>query len=118
MVGAESVHGGYALDRGVEFVEKLVGDARSDFRAETPAQHVFIGHDDAVILAHGGGDGVPIVGREGAEIDDLYGDAFASELRGGNFSAMHDGAEGDEADITAFFDYAGFAVRNGMVGPR
>src|SRR4030081_2837093 len=30
---------------------------------------------------------------------------------------MHDGAEGDDADVAAFFDYAGFAERNGIVGP-
>src|SRR6267154_2574387 len=118
LVGAESVHGGHALHGGVELFEKFVGDARSDFGAETPAQHVFVGHDYAVILAHGGGDGVPIVGRERAEIDNLDGDAFALELRGGDFGAMHDGAEGDDADVAALFDYAGFAERNGIVGPR
>src|SRR5258708_295328 len=30
---------------------------------------------------------------------------------------MHDGAESDDADVAAFFDYAGFAERNGIVGP-
>jgi len=29
---------------------------------------------------------------------------------------MHDGAESDDADVAAFFDYAGFAERNGIVG--
>src|SRR6267378_1185263 len=117
LVGAEGVHGGHALDRGVELFEKFVGYARCDFGAETPAQHIFIGHDYAMILAHGGGDGVPIVGRERAKIDDFDGDAFAFELRGGDFGAMHDGAESDDADVAAFFDYAGFAERNGIVGP-
>src|SRR6266403_3625011 len=71
LVGAEGVHGGHALDRGVEFFEKFIGNAGGDFGAETPAQHIFIGHDYAVILAHGGSDGVPIVGRKRAKIDDL-----------------------------------------------
>src|SRR6266436_219579 len=117
LIGAEGVHGGDALDGGVELVEKLVGDAGGDFRAETPAQHVFICHEDTMIFAHGGGDGVPVIRRERAEIDDLDGDAFAFELRGGDFGAMHDGAESDDADVAAFFDYAGFAERNGIVGP-
>src|SRR5260370_36842564 len=116
LVGAESVHGGDALDGGVQFVEKFVGDARSDFGAETPAQHVFVSDDDAMILAHGGGDGVPIVGRERAEIDDFDGNAFALELRGGDFSAMHDGAERDDADFGTFFDDARLAEGNRIVG--
>src|SRR5712664_2384811 len=117
LVGAEGVHGGDAFDRRIELLEKLVGDARGDFRAETPAQHVFVGHDDAMILAYGGGDGVPIVGGERAEVDDFNGDAFALKLRGGDFGAMHDGAEGDDADFRAFLDEAGFAEGNGVVGP-
>src|SRR6266850_5960539 len=117
LVGAEGVHGRHALHGSVQLFKKFVGNARGDFGAETPAQHVFIGNDDAVILAHGGGDGVPIVGRERAEIDDLDGDAFAFELRGGDFGAMHDGAESDDADVAPFFDYAGFTERDGIVGP-
>src|SRR5258708_8261668 len=31
---------------------------------------------------------------------------------------MYDGAEGDDADVAAFFDQAGFAERNGVVGSR
>src|SRR5258707_10785578 len=116
LVGAESVHGGDALDGGVQFVEKFVGDARGDFGAETPAQHVFVSDDDAMILAHGGGDGVPIVARERAEIDDFDGNAFALELRGGDFSAMHDGAERDGADFGTFFDDARLAEGNRIVG--
>src|SRR5260370_26656331 len=97
LVGAESVHGGDALDGGVQFVEKFVGDAGGDFGPETPAQHVFVSDDDALILAHGGGDGVPIVGREREEIDDFNVDAFALVLRGGYISAMHSGAVPDHA---------------------
>src|SRR5260370_16631096 len=69
LVGAESVHGGDALDGGVQFVEKFVGDARGDFGAETPAQHVFVSDDDPMILPPGGDDGVPIVAIQRAEID-------------------------------------------------
>src|SRR6266851_6354604 len=116
LIGAEVSHGSVGLDGGVELLEKLVGNARGDFRAETPAQHVFVGDDDAMILADGGGDGVPIVGRERAEIDDFNGDAFALELRGGDFGTMHDGAEGDDADFAAFFDDVRFAEGNSVVG--
>src|SRR5216683_359977 len=116
LVGAEGVHGSDAFDGGVELIEKLVGDARGDFRAKTPAQHVFISDDDAMIFAHGGGDGVPIVGGERAEIDDFDGDAFALELRGSDFRAMHDGAEGDDADFGTFFHQTRFAEGNGVVG--
>src|SRR6266478_2381578 len=116
LIGAEGVHGGAALDGGVELVEKLVGDAGGDFRAETPAQHVFICHEDTMIFAHGGGDGVPVIRRERAEIDDFDGDAFALELRGGDFGAMHDGAESDDAHFGAFFHDARFAEGDGVVG--
>ena len=116
LVGAERVHGGDALYRGVELVKELLADAGGDFRAVAAAEHVFVGDDDAMIFADGGGDRFPIVGRERAKVDDFDGDAFALELRGSDFGAMHDGAVGDDADVGAFFDEAGFAERDGVIG--
>src|ERR1700756_1747159 len=71
-----------------------------------------------MVLADGGGDRVPIVGREGAQVDDFGGDTFAFELRGGDFRTMHDGTEGDDADLVAFLDQTRFAERDGVVGAR
>src|ERR1035438_1896145 len=36
----EGIQRADALDRGVKFIEKLVGDARSDFGAVSPTEHV------------------------------------------------------------------------------
>src|SRR5579863_862502 len=63
LVGAKCVHGGDALYRSVEVVEKLFADAGGDFGAVAEAAHVFVSNDDAVILADGRGDRFPIVGR-------------------------------------------------------
>ena len=42
----EGVHGGDALDGGVEFVKEVIGDARGEFgKAVAPTQHVFVGDD-------------------------------------------------------------------------
>ena len=116
LVGAESVHGGDALDRGVEFVEKFVGDAGGDFGAVAPAEHVFVGDDNAMGFFDGRGDGFPVVGRKRAQVDDFDGDAFAVELRGGDFGAVDERAVGDDADVGAFGDEAGFAEGNGVIG--
>src|SRR5580704_10151014 len=62
LVGAEGVHGGDALNRGVEFGEQLFADAGGDFGAVAEAAHVFVGNDDAVILADGRLDCFPVVG--------------------------------------------------------
>ena len=80
LVGAESVLGGDAAHRRVEFVEKFVGDARGDFRAVAPGTHVFVGDDDAVGLAHARGDGFPVVRRKRAQIDNFHRNAFALQF--------------------------------------
>src|ERR1700722_6266242 len=116
LVGAERVHGGDALYGGVELVEKLFADAGGDFGAVAEAAHVFEGNDDARIFAEGRGGRFPVVGRERAEIDDFDRDAFALELRGGDLGAVDNGAVGDDADVSAFFDESRFAERNGVVG--
>ena len=97
LVGAESVHGSDALYGGVEFFEEFVGDAGGDFGAVAPAQHIFVGHDDAMRFADRCGDGFPIVGRERTQVDDFDGDAFAKQLGGGYFGAMNERAIGDDA---------------------
>src|SRR5208283_164137 len=115
VVGAKGVPGGDTHDGGVQLGEEFFGNARRDFGAIAPAHHVFVGNDHTVGFAHGGGDGIPIVGRERAKIEDFDGNAFALEGRGGNFSAANDGAIGDDADLFAFLDQAGFAERNGEI---
>jgi len=50
LIRAKRIHGGDALYGGVQLFEEFVRDARSDFRAVAPAQHVFIGHDEPVRL--------------------------------------------------------------------
>ena len=47
IVGAEGVHGGDAFYRGVEFFKEFIGDARGDFGAVTPTEHVFVRDDHA-----------------------------------------------------------------------
>src|SRR5580704_16160378 len=116
LVGAEGVHGGDALDWGVELGEELFADAGCDFGAVAEAAHVFVGDNDTMIFAHGRGDGFPVIGRERSEINDLDGYAFALELRGGDLGAVDNGAVGDDADVSAFFDESRFAERNGVVG--
>ncbi len=84
LVGDEGVHGGYAADGGVEGVEELFADAGGDLGSVAPAEHVFVGDDDFAGLADGGGDGVPVVGVEGAEVDEFDVDAgLAVEFFGG-----------------------------------
>src|SRR5208283_480646 len=115
VIAAEGVAGGDAFNGSVEIGEKLLGDARGDFGAVTPTHHVFIGNDDAMGFADGGGDGFPVVRREGAKIDDFNGDAFAFERRGGNFSAANNGAVSNDADLLTFFDKTGFAKGDGEI---
>src|SRR4029077_16772221 len=83
--------------------------------AVAPAEHVFVSNDDAMRFADGGRNGFPIVGRQGAQIDYFDGDAFALESGGGDFSAMHNGAKGNDADVQAFPYKAGFAERDGEI---
>ena len=72
LVGDEGVHGADAADRRVEIVEELIGDAGGDLCAVAPAEHVFVGHDDAAGLADRRGDGLPVVGIERAQVEDFY----------------------------------------------
>src|ERR1700676_92427 len=116
LVGAESVHGCDALDGSVEFFEELVGYSSDDFGAVAPAQHVFVGDDDAVGFPDGFGDGFPIVGRERAQVHDFDGDAFAKQLRGGYLCAVYQGTVRDDADLGAFRNHASFAERDGVIG--
>ena len=60
---------------GASRVEELVADAGGDLGAVTPTEHVFVGHDHAAGLADRGGDGLPVVGIEGAQVEDLDIDA-------------------------------------------
>ncbi len=50
LVGDEGVHCGHALYRGIEVFEELVGDAGGYFSSVAPAEHVFVGDDDAAGL--------------------------------------------------------------------
>src|SRR5229473_6625459 len=57
LICAESIHRGNAPDRGVQILKKFIGNARRDFRAISPAQRVFVSHDNPVGLSNGGRDG-------------------------------------------------------------
>src|SRR5260370_14841592 len=63
LVSAEGIHGRNATDRSVQLLEKSVRNARRNFRPITPAQRVFISHNNAVGLANGPRDSLPIVWR-------------------------------------------------------
>ena len=75
LVGDEGVHGADAADGGVEGVEEFFADAGGDFRAVAPADHVFMRDEDFAGFRDGGRDGFPVVGVEGAEVEDFGLDA-------------------------------------------
>src|SRR5258708_39809632 len=76
MIGTEGVHRRNAPHWGVQLIEELVGDARSDFSPVSPGEHVLICDDHAIGLAHSGGDRVPVEWRKRAEIDDFHRDSL------------------------------------------
>ncbi len=76
LVGDEGVHGADAADGGVKGVEELVADAGGDLSAVAPTEHVFVGDDHAAGFADAFGDGLPVIGIEGAEVEDLDVDAL------------------------------------------
>src|SRR5208283_3440498 len=49
---------------------------------------------------------------EGAQIDDLDGQAVAFQRSRGHFCAVHNGTVGDNTDLTAFSDHSCLAKRN------
>src|SRR5215470_1847346 len=112
LVGAEGIHGSDTLDRRVELVEEFIGDARGDFSAVAPAEHIFVSDDDAMGLAHCGGDGFPVVRRERTKVEDFRGEAFALQSGGSDFGAMHHGTVGDDAHVGAFLHHTGLAEWN------
>src|SRR5467141_4783239 len=63
LVGTEGVHGRNTPDRGVQLLEKFVRNTSGDFSATSPAQGVFVSHDDPVGLSNGRSNGFPVVGR-------------------------------------------------------
>src|SRR5215475_10935575 len=85
LVRAKRIHRRDALHWRIEFMEQFTGNARRDLGAKTPAEHVFVRNDYAVVFADRRGDGFPIVGRKGSKVDDLDVDAFAMQLRRGYF---------------------------------
>src|SRR4051812_38209729 len=71
VVANPGVEGGDAADGGVETVEQLIRDAGRDLSAVAPGERVLVGDDDTAGLLDGGADGLPIIGSEGAEVEDL-----------------------------------------------
>ena len=67
-------------------------------------------------FADAGGDGFPVIGREGAQVNDFDGDAVAFKSGGGDFGAVNDGAVSDDADLRACFDDPGFTEGDRVVG--
>ncbi len=120
LVGAEGVHGSDAAHRRVELLKKFIGNARGNFRAVTlNPEHVFVGHDDAMIFSHRRRDGFPIIRRKRTKVDDLNGGAFAAKLRRGYFRAMNQRTVGDDADVRAFGNDARFTKgRRGVIRPQ
>ena len=84
LVGDEGIFGGEALHRRIEFVEEFAADAGRDFSAISPAQHVFVNDQHAAGLADRGGDGLEVVGVQGAQIEHLDADSMLAlqPLRG------------------------------------
>src|SRR5262245_33306359 len=68
---AGEVPAGEELGRRVELVEQLLGETADQVLAEVGDLGVLVDAEDAVGLADAGGDGVPVVGVERAEVDDL-----------------------------------------------
>jgi hypothetical protein len=100
LVGDEGVHGADAADGGVEGVEEFVGDAGGDLRAVAPTEHVLVSDDHAAGLADRGGDGLPVVGIEGAQVEDFYVDVvLALGALGGLQGARDECAVGDEREV-------------------
>ena len=118
MVGDEGVHGADAADWGVEVVEEFVRDTGGDFSTVAPAEHVFVGDEDTAGLADALGDGFPVVRREGAEVDELDVEAgLTMQFDGGLQRAGDDGAVGDDGEVFAGANDAGFAEGDGEVRP-
>ena len=59
LVGAEGVHRRNAPHGSVQFIKKLVGDARGNFGAVTPREHVFVGDNHAIRFPNGRGRSPP-----------------------------------------------------------
>ena len=74
-VGDRAVERRDALDRRVEVFEQLLRDARGDLRAEAARQLILVRDDDPAGLLRVGGDRVPVVRDDRAQIDDRDADA-------------------------------------------
>ena len=118
MVATEGVGGGNALYGGVEFFEQFFSDAGGDLSTVAPTQHVFVSDDYAVRLSNGCGNGLPVVRRKRAQVDDFDVDALTLQLCCGHFGAMNEGAVGDDAEVRALFHHSSLAERNHKVRPR
>ena len=75
-----------------------------------------MGHDDAAGLADAGGDGFPVVGIEGAQVEDFNVDSLTLSLLRGLHGTGHKGAIGDERDVDAGADDFGLAEGDGELG--
>src|SRR5215467_2778787 len=77
LVGAERIDGRDSLYRRIQLIEQLVADASRELSSVTPTQHVFIGYDHAMRLAHRRANRIPVIRRERTQIQDLRGNSLA-----------------------------------------
>jgi hypothetical protein len=117
LVGNEGVHGSDALDRRVEIVEQLVGDAGCNLGAVSPTEHVFMRYDHAAGLADGFLDGIPVIGAERAQVENLCLNALlAMGFVSGLERSRHQRAVGNERDIGAFAHLGCLAEGDHVIG--
>ena len=101
VVGDPGVLGRDPANRGVQILEQLIGDAGGDLRAVAETARVLVNHEDPIRPPHAAPDGFPVVGREGAEVQDFHGNAVPGRFPGGEFGAMDERAESDERQVLA-----------------
>src|SRR5579871_56787 len=75
LIGDESVGGGYPAHGSVQLIKKLIGNARGNLSAVTPAERIFVGHQHAVRFPHRLGNRLPIERIQGTQIDQFDVDA-------------------------------------------
>src|ERR1700736_1626009 len=102
LISHKCIHGGYALDRGIQVLKKLVRNPGRDFCSVSPAQHIFVGDDDPAGLLYRGRNRVPVVRVEGTQIDKLdLPSQFTARLLGSTQGTRHYGAVGNERNVVA-----------------
>src|SRR5690348_11052047 len=117
MISHPGVERTYAANGCVQFVEELVGDACGNLGAVTEGQSVLMRDDHTIGFLDGCADGVPIIGSQAAQVDDLDAEfgVRALHLHGRLQSLLDYCAVSNDGEALAGLDHFGAAEGDGEI---